>query len=92
MGGDQRRPLRAGGAQSRFEPFLDSMATKSPRADGDGVVAGLSREVLIMLERQLDAGEHEQVVEPARPFALGRDLVEIANEVRLAHAGVGLGV
>ena len=77
MGGDERRPLRARGAQSTLEPAFDPDEGVQPdrqrvrRARRIGVVVG-----------QLEARNHEQVVEPRRPRGLGGEVVEVLGEVR----------
>ncbi len=87
MGGDERRPLRARGAQSRLEAFVD--ADEGAEADSDGM-PGFDR--VGILVGQLEAGQDEQVVQAARPLALGRDLVEVGVEVGLLDMEAGQGV
>ena len=87
MGGDQRRPVRASCAQSGFEPVLDADELTQPNRDA---VARLRR--VLVPERQLEAGNHDQVVEAAGAIGLGLHLVEVAGEVVCLHTRARHGV
>jgi hypothetical protein len=76
VGGDERRPLRAGSAQSLFQPGAHADEGAQPERDAVAGCFGLCD-----LVGQLEAGQDEQVVEPPRPLALGVDLTEVRVEV-----------
>ena len=87
VGGDERRPLRACCAQRLLETCAH--ADEVAQAERDGVAGGLR---LWRLVRQLEPGQHEQVVEPPCPLCLGIDLLEVGAEIRRLDVAVQQGV
>ena len=83
VGGDQRRPFCARGAQSFFEACTH--ADEPAQAECDGVAGRLG---LGGLMSQLEAREHEQVVQAARAIGFGVDLAQVGVEVRRLHVVV----
>ena len=82
MGGDERRPVRARRSERSVEPGRD--VDVRPQADRDRVPGPLGVRIVV---RELEAGDHEQVVELAGAERLRADVAQ----VRVVVAGVHLG-
>ena len=61
MGGDERRPLAAGTAESRLDPVVDG--NEGAAADSQGMRSEKRVEIVV---GQLEAGQEEQAVIPGR--------------------------
>jgi hypothetical protein len=85
MRADQRSAHAVGGCERRVEPVVE--AHEAPQPDGDGM-RGAARVGVVV--GQLEAGDHEQAVEPPRPLTFLRDPLQVLV-VPLAREGGAAG-
>ena len=78
MGGDERRPVRARGAQCLFEPVVDADERAQPERERVAASAGSGS-----LVGQLEARDDEQVVERRRALASAASSARYAAKSRL---------